>query len=360
MEIKSHVRLSEKTSFGIGGEAFAYTEPKNENEIQRFTNIAKQNNKPIFVLGTGSNLLIADEGFDGYVLRLKQSSVELSELETCTRLQAAAGTLWDDVVRTACAENLSGIEALSGIPSTAGAAIVQNIGAYGQEIADSVEFVEVYDTENNTFRRINKEELNFGYRRSALKLCSNNQLIVTRISLLLTRYSEKHAIKLASDRKLSNILERKPPTANEFRAIIMETRASRSMLGNAADENARGAGCFFKNPEISYEEYEKFCSRSPITKEVPSFPALTSCKLSAAYLVERSGFKRGFCKGRVGLSEHHALVIINRGGATCAEVVDFAQDIQNAVYSEFGIKLLPEVRFLGVNGIKTDFLTIIP
>jgi UDP-N-acetylmuramate dehydrogenase len=259
----------------------------------------------------------------------------------------AAGEEWDDFVARAVGEGCAGIECLSGIPGLVGGTPVQNVGAYGQEVSETISTVEALDRQSLQLKKFTNEECGFGYRSSIFNTAEREHYIILRVTFWLRR-GGKPAIRYADLQKAFAGVNPDPSLA-EVRAVVREIRHRKAMLIVPGDDDARSAGSFFKNPIISGRQLEdleaKLRGRGLM---LPSYPAGEGHrKLPAAWLVEHAGFAKGYSQGAAGISRRHMLAIVNRGGATAADIVALKDEIQSRVFSEFGIRLQPEPMFLG-------------
>lgn len=349
--VREDVLLGEMTTLGVGGPARYLASCGSVTELRRVLQWSRQEQKPVFILGGGSNILVADSGFDGIVVKLTNSAIEYRLRGDNVSVRAGAGVDWDVFVEKSVAHGLAGIECLSGIPGLVGAAPIQNIGAYGQEVATTILSVTGVDMETFSKTRVPVADCGFGYRTSVFKTTWKS-FVVTGVEFGL----QKRDTGLAAYPDVKSRLGiDKPgaaaPTLAETRSAVLTIRSEKSMVISAEDPNRRSAGSFFLNPVLSRDDYESLCNtvrRKGIAGEVPSFPLDNDAvKLSAAWLIEHAGYQRGTSDGAVGLSTKHALAIVNNGGATADDIVRFAEKIRVAVNKEFGIELRPEPVFVG-------------
>ena len=282
-------------------------------------------------------MVIADEGFAGTVVRVMTHGVERDG----TALDVAAGEPWDDVVAAAVDGGLAGIECLSGIPGSTGATPIQNVGAYGQDVAQTVTSVRVHDRERDTVEDLPAEALGFGYRTSALRY--QDRRVVLRVRFELTAWVVGGALRSAA-RARAGGAHRAP--LHDVRAAVLDLRRGKGMVIDPEDPDSVSAGSFFTNPILDGEAFEALVGRSEA--EPPRFPEPHGrVKTSAAWLIERAGFHKGDTRGNVGISTKHSLALINRGGATTTELVAFAREIADGVRERFGVDLDPEPIFVG-------------
>lgn len=339
--IQENVLLAPLTTLGIGGAAHFFAEAVSESELIAAMEFAETRDLPVFILGGGSNVLVSDEGFSGLVIRVAIKGIEWNETVT-----AGAGEGWDDFVRQCVERNLAGVECLSGIPGLVGGTPVQNVGAYGQEVSETIRQVRVFDRQTKRIVELSNAECGFSYRASIFNSTERNRYVVLAVSFALKANGEP-ALRYPDVKNFFAGRNDKPSLA-EVRQAIIEIRSRKGMVIVPNDLDCRSAGSFFKNPVISAEAFAKL--ESAIGERPPSFPAGDDkVKVPAAWLIERAGFQRGYAKGRAGISSKHTLAIINRGNATAQEVLDLVAEIQAHVQAEFGIALLPEPVFIGFN-----------
>ncbi|MBR4984844.1 MAG: UDP-N-acetylmuramate dehydrogenase [Proteobacteria bacterium] len=351
--IENHV-LSSYTTMGIGGNARKYIEAASVEELVEALKIAKEEALPVFVLGEGSNVLIDSKGFMGCVIRPMMRQVDWQpQSDGSTLVTVGAGVRFDDIVAESCRRNLGGIEALSGIPGSAGGSLVQNIGAYGQEISEvfvSAEAVDIHDGESI---RLMPANLEFAYRHTALKT-ADNPFVITSLTLRLVPFDADKAAARCAAHGFKKMALTKPQSASALRSIVLETRRSKAMCYDRDDVNTHSVGSFFVNPVVPGEDAQRINAASIIKnhKPMPSFPAEGGkTKLSAAWLIEQAGFNKGYSLRGAALSDYHCLAIINRLNATSDDVIALAQDIVTRVYLQFRVELQPEVVYLSPNGI---------
>jgi len=347
MLIQENVPLAPLTTIGVGGVARYFAEARTISEVSEAVNFSRSRNIPLFVLGGGSNLVISDDGWPGLVLKIGISGIEENIRRDQASFDVGAGEEWDKFVARAVARKCAGIECLSGIPGSVGGTPVQNVGAYGQEVAETITSVLAFDLRDHQVRELCNEACGFSYRCSIFNTSERGRFIILRVTYALRPGGEPR-IEYADLKKYFAGWKEKPPLA-ETRDAVRKIRASKGMLISPGDDDRHSAGSFFKNPILTTEQYQAL-SRKAAAKhlQIPSYPALDALKkVSAAWLVEHSGFSKGFSHGRVGISRKHALAIVNRGVATAAEIVAFKEQIQQRVEDIWGIRLEPEPVFVG-------------
>ncbi len=344
--ISKNIPLSSLTTIAVGGPADYLACPRNESEIQETLQFAKSLSLTVYALGGGSNILASDAGFRGMLLRpaCKEISI-LSQDSNETIIKAEAGALWDDVAAFSVNANATGIECLSGIPGNAGAAPVQNIGAYGQEIASSLLAVNAIEISSGKTSRILGENCQFAYRQSLFKTEWKGRFLITSIELKL-KTNGQASIRYGDLTEHLKLSANDPaPSLEAVRQAVLEVRKRKSMTNDPSDPNSRSAGSFFLNPIIPESIANNLKAAYP---EMPIYPAPQGfLKLSAAWLINHAGFEKGFKMGQAGLSEKHVLALINRGSAKAEELIILSEAIQQGVYHKFGVKLEPEPNLLG-------------
>lgn len=330
------------TTFKVGGAARLFVKANSESEVVEAFSWATENNIPIFVLGGGSNILVSDNGFDGLVLQINLKGIELKG----NKVIAAAGEDWDDFVKYCVENNLAGIECLSGIPGLVGGTPIQNVGAYGQEVSETIEKVKVFDRKTCQIVELSNEECKFSYRTSIFNTTEKNRFIVLAVTFNLLENGEP---KIAY-KDLKEPFNNRKPTLIELREMVCKIRAEKAMLVRQGGLDSQSAGSFFKNPIV---EKEKLNDLQEVAKtlnisNVPSFSYdENSVKIPAAWLIEKSGFHKGYQKANAGLSTKHTLALTNRGNATAEEIIALKNEIQQKVRETFQIELHPEPIFLG-------------
>jgi UDP-N-acetylmuramate dehydrogenase len=352
MQVQENIPLAPLTTFRIGGPARFFIEAKSIAEVEESVRYARTEGLPLFILGGGSNLVVADSGWPGLVLKIGITGIERragAADDDSALLDAGAGESWDRFVSHAVMAHCAGVECLSGIPGSVGGTPVQNVGAYGQEVSNTIESVTVFDLKDNQVRELCREACGFSYRSSIFNTTERGRFIILRVTYALTPGGEPY-LEYADLKRHFEGRETAPNLA-ETREAVRHIRARKGMLIVEGDPDCRSAGSFFKNPVLSEDQHEDLKKRADAKKlTIPSYPALEMRqKVSAAWLVEHSGFARGYGLGCAGISSKHALAIVNRGGATAAEILALKDQIQQRVEEIWGVRLEPEPVFVGIN-----------
>jgi UDP-N-acetylmuramate dehydrogenase len=335
LNLRENVPLAPFTTFRIGGPARFFAEAQAESDVVEAVAYAVAHGLPLFLLGGGSNLLVPDEGYSGLVLQMKISGVvELGD----GLFEVGAGAVWDDFVDYALAANCAGVECLAGIPGSAGGTPVQNVGAYGQEVSETIVGVRAFDRQTQGFVDLTKEACNFRYRASLFNTDERNRYVVASVRFQLHTKGEP-TLKYADLQR--HFAGRPAPTLAEVAAAVREIRRGKGMLLVEGDPDTRSAGSFFKNPIVASIRLPQIAMQASMsTTEIPHWNAGSDhIKLPAAWLLEQSGFVKGFGVGRVGISSRHTLALVNRGGATFADVLRMEAEIVDGVQRKFGIRL---------------------
>jgi UDP-N-acetylmuramate dehydrogenase len=338
LRIERNVPLGLLTTIGIGGPAKYFVRATTVDEVREVVAWAADQGEELFVLAGGSNLVIADEGFDGVVMQIALSGITVeSEDPTSVIVRVAAGERWDDFVAMAAANEWAGVECLSGIPGSTGATPIQNVGAYGQEVSETIIRVEVLERDTSRVVTLTNWDCGFSYRNSVFKSAAKDRYVVLGVTFRLTP-NGKPAVRYPELEKL--VGEHSP--LQEVRDAVIAVRRRKAMVIDPADPDTRSDGSFFMNPVIARAEFDRLAHR-----DMPHYPSGDQVKLSAAWLIEHAGYHKGWTFGNVGLSSKHTLAIVNRGGGTAREVVELMRLIQTKVREEFGVELHPEPNFIG-------------
>jgi UDP-N-acetylmuramate dehydrogenase len=347
MVITENVPLAPLTTLKVGGAARYFIEATSTAEVSQAVEFSKSADLPLFILAGGSNLVISDAGWPGLVLKVGITGINHRHGHDEVIFEAGAGEDWDKFVGMVVAHNIAGIECLSGIPGSVGASPVQNVGAYGQEVSNTIESVVALDLRDGQVHELSNQDCGFSYRTSIFNSTERGRYIILQVNYSLKHGAEAY-VAYADLKKYFAGWSEKPTLAN-VRDAVRKIRAGKGMLITAGDDDCRSAGSFFKNPILSADQYQALTARAAAKNlQIPSYPALDAQKkVSAAWLVEHSGFSRGYGNGPVGISRKHALAIVNRGNATAADIVAFKQDVQQRVEEIWGILLEPEPVFVG-------------
>ncbi len=345
LQLSANVPLAPLSTLGIGGPARWFVRATSAEAVAEAHAWSADRDVALFVLGGGSNLVLADEGFDGLVLQIGLSGIHVSTAGAETVITAAAGESWDAVVGDAVARGLAGIECLSGIPGTVGGTPIQNVGAYGQEVGHVIDAVDVFDRREQRMTRLTTAECGFTYRMSRFKRDDAGRFVVCEVSLRLRPGAPTVTYPDVVDHLARAGMT--VPTVADVRAAVLAIRRRKGMVIDPADPDTRSVGSFFMNPIVPRATYERIAA-AHADGGVPSFVMQNDeVKIPAAWLIEHSGFARGHVEGRVGLSTKHPLAVINCGGATARDVLVFAGRIKHQVIDRFGVWLRPEPVFVG-------------
>jgi UDP-N-acetylmuramate dehydrogenase len=350
-KIQENVPLAPLTTLGVGGAARYFAAATSEHEIHEALDFAAHQ-LPIFILGGGSNLVVADAGFPGLVLRVALHGVQTFAAGDQVLVTAAAGEDWDSLVAHCVMQGWAGIECLSGIPGSVGGTPVQNVGAYGQEVSETIVTMRALDRQRGQIVELSNAECAFGYRRSRFNSTERERFIVLQVTYRL-RVNGVPALQYADVQRFF-LHSTDPPTLAKVREAILTIRRRKAMVIDPADPDTRSAGSFFKNPvvpEAAFAELATAMQAAGLLKAEQFIPhyllANGQVKLLAAWLIERAGFTKGYTRGRVGLSSKHTLALVNRNKATAAEVIALMREIQDCVQAQFGVPLVPEPVFVG-------------
>ena len=333
--------LSQYTSLRVGGPATKIVQVSTEAEI--IAAIEEAGNTPLLIMGGGTNVLIADKGFDGTVIRISNNSVQ-AEVDACSgaTLTIGAGENWDDFVALTIERGFAGLETLSGIPGTVGAAPIQNIGAYGHEVSEFITRVRTYDRKEKALKTFTNSECEFSYRNSHFK-AHPGRYVVLEVQFQIRIGEESDPITyLELARKLGVQLGDHAPVIATRKAVL-ELRASKGMLLSADDHDSWSAGSFFTNPIVSQQEADS------LPDAAPKWPLIDGrVKISAAWLIENAGMHKGDEVGGARISTKHVLALTNAGDATASDIAQLAKRARDQVKEKFGITLEAEVNLVGV------------
>ena len=345
--IQENVPLAPFTTLQVGGPARYFAEATSEDDVRDTVEFARTKGLSLFVLGGGSNLLVADAGWPGLVLKLAIAGITRQQEGSAVLFDAGAGVEWDEVVAQAVACDCAGIECLSGIPGSVGGTPVQNVGAYGQEVSETIESVRAFDIAERQIVTLSNQACGFHYRTSIFNSTQRGRFIILRVTYRLTAGGAPLMAYADLQKYFPGSVN--PPSLTEVREAVRNIRRSKGMLIVPGDPDSRSAGSFFKNPVLNEAEFQDLKRRAE-TKglTIPSYPALDAQrKVSAAWLVEHSGFNKGFTLGAAGISRKHALALINTGTARAADIERLQQEIREKVERAWGIALEREPVFVG-------------
>lgn len=341
LDIQQNVPLAPYTTLRIGGPARYFARVTTEAELLEAVTFARERSLPIFVLGGGSNLLVADSGFDGVVIHIAiDGAIDITIDGDNILYTVPAGIEWNTLVLSTCEQELSGIECLAGIPGSVGGTPVQNVGAYGQEVAETIDYVRAFDLKTNSFVVIPRRQCGFAYRRSIFNSTECGRYIVTLVGFFFNP-SKSPSLTYADLIKHFNGHQ---PNPLEVYYAVREIRRAKGMLIVEGDADSRSAGSFFKNPIVPRGTLDQIASVLGVTAEnIPRYPAADDkIKLPAAWLLEKAGFVKGYTMGNAGISSRHTLALVNRGSATAADIFALRDAIQAKVRTLFGIDLEQE------------------
>jgi UDP-N-acetylmuramate dehydrogenase len=337
------VPLAPLTTLGIGGPAQWFMRATSPDDVEAAYQWSRDNSVSLFALGGGSNLVIADSGVNALVLQIAIRGRWFSPRRVDTVVRVGAGEPWDGIVAAAVAHGLSGLECLSGIPGSVGGTPIQNVGAYGQEVSETILDVTAFDTTTGHLTTLSSAECGFGYRTSRFRRQDAGRFIVCDVTFALRdgppTLAYPDVINQVARDEISS------PTLDQVREVVLAIRRGKGMVLDESDIDTRSVGSFFTNPVVPASVQTELAARTG--GPVPGFPVSGNVKIPAAWLIEHAGFPRGYQRGHVGLSSKHPLAIINRGGAAARDVLDLAVLIKRRVADRFGISLVPEPVFVG-------------
>jgi len=348
--------LSDLTTAAVGGPAGTYVEARTEAEIIEAVRAADAAGEQLLIIGGGSNLLISDDGFPGTVLKIASEGFAVSAEDSCGGVSVVvqAGHNWDALVEHAVLHAWSGIEALSGIPGATGATPVQNVGAYGADVSQTIAAVRTWDRERNAVKTFTNSELKFGYRDSILKQTTvdgSPRYVVLTVEFQLPLGRMSAPIRYAELARVLGVGQGQRAYSNDVRREVLRLRASKGMVLDPADRDTYSTGSFFTNPIVPSSVADG------LPENAPRYPGGSDglIKLSAAWLIDHAGFGKGFgledgsvSGGRASLSTKHTLAITNRGSASAADMVAIAREVRAGVVGRSGIELHPEPLLIGL------------
>ncbi|WP_406298182.1 UDP-N-acetylmuramate dehydrogenase [Embleya sp. NBC_00888] len=342
MQPETDAPLASLTTLRLGGPARRLHTATTTDAVLATVRAADEQGIPLLVLGGGSNLVVGDDGFPGDVLRIATTGLRVDG----TDVSVEAGVPWDDVVTAAVAAGLSGIECLAGIPGSAGATPVQNVGAYGQEVAETIASVEVYDRTERAPRTLTAAECGFTYRHSVFK--GDDRYVVLRVRFRLRDDAGRSApIRYAELARTLGVEPGERVPVEAARAAVLGLRRGKGMVLDPADHDTWSAGSFFTNPILTHDAFADLTARAArhLGPDVtpPRYPSgADHVKTSAAWLIERAGFPKGYGQGRARISTKHTLALTNRGRASTEDLLSLAREVRDGVHATFGVTLINE------------------
>ena len=351
LNLQTSVPLSTYTSINLGGAARYFVRCETIPQLRLAIAQAGEQRWRVHILGGGTNTIFSDAGYDGLVVRIAMRGIDLTQEGEDTLVTAAAGEEWDPLVRFCIERKLAGIECLSGIPGLAGATPIQNVGAYGQEVSETIVRLKALDLHTMEECEFPGSECGFSYRKSRFKSRDAGRYVITEVTFRLKR-DGKPTIRYP---ELLRFMESQhgpksgEPDPGAVRSAVLALRRRKSMVIDPTDPNTRSVGSFFMNPVLSHDDYAGAVERwkmNGMTAPPTTFPTEAGLKIPAAWLVEQSGYPRGYRKGGVGVSASHSLALVNYAGST-AELLSLADDIENSVHARFGIRLEREPVIVG-------------
>lgn len=353
--VQENVPLAPFTTMGVGGPARYFVSVTTAEDALRAVRLARENSREVFILGGGSNIVVADDGFPGVVIHNQIRGFANARSGDKMLVRVGAGEIWDDFVKRAIEAGWAGLENLSGVPGSVGAVPVQNVGCYGQSAANFIKLVRAIDIQSGEIKTFTRSDCGFGYRDSIFRSGAQGKYFITEVELELTPGGEAKIVSYPDIERYFDG-QQTAPTLLEMRRAILEIRARKGMVIMPGHESYMSVGSFFKNPVISARDFdsvrglvERFSQENTgrwFWEEEGG-----AVKLAAARLVELGGFPKGFRDGKVGISPKHALAIINLGGARAHDVITFALEIQSTVREKFNVELELEAQIVGTQNI---------
>jgi UDP-N-acetylmuramate dehydrogenase len=343
MRPEEDVLLGPLTTLGVGGAARWFVRAGSAHDVAAAHRWCTQRNVPLTVLGRGSNVVVSDQGVTGLVLQMAVSGIDVAQKGDAWTVDAGAGMPWTTVVDAAVDRDLAGVECLAGIPGSVGGTPIQNVGAYGQDVSGVIDRVDAFDRATERSVRLSADACGFGYRSSRFKTVDVGRFIICAVRYVLRpgppTLTYPDVIRYFEEAGMTTV------TVADIRTAVRSIRAKKGMMLDAADPNTSSVGSFFVNPVVPDKEHVRLCDE---WGDVPAFLQPGGrMKIPAAWLIERSGFERGYMIGGVGISTKHPLAIVARDGATAAAVVALAVQVKRQVLERFGVVLQPEPKFVG-------------
>lgn len=357
--VRENVALAPFTTLGVGGPARFLVQATFEEQILNALDFAQARCCPVFVLGGGSNIVVSDSGFPGLVLRIGLRGIESIGGENGEILSVAAGEEWDAFVRYCVTRNIAGIECLSGIPGTVGGTPVQNVGAYGADVSEVILSIRALDRESRGIIELSNAACKFAYRSSLFNTTLAGRYIILRVVFALRPNGRPRLRHPDLQRCFPDSTA--IPELSEVRDAVLRIRESKAMVLHENDPDSRSVGSFFKNPILNPDAAAKVENEArgrgllDASANIPRFPSPSGqVKFPAAWFIEHAGFKKGYTRGKAGLSSKHVLALVNRGGATAQDILDLMREIRTRVHAQFQIELLPEPVFVGFRDTGID------
>ena len=331
--------LDDLTTLRLGGPAKRIVTAGTPDELVAVIRQADADGEAVLLLGGGSNLVAADAGWPGVVVQVQSHGIHVDRSGDPLQVTVAAGESWDDFVALTVEEGWSGLAAMSGVPGLAGATPVQNVGAYGSEVSDSITALRVFDRQSGQVSDWTPEQCGFGFRTSAFK--HTDRYVVLSVTFALIRSADSVPVRYLELAKRLGVEQGEAAPSKRVREVVLDLRRSKGMVLDADDHDTWSVGSFFVNP---------FVDATVAPPDCPQWTVDDHVKLSAAWLIEHAGFPRGYgLPGPVSVSTKHTLALTNRGGATTAQLLDLAREIRDGVEAKFGVRLRPEGRLVGVS-----------
>ncbi|MFC7329346.1 UDP-N-acetylmuramate dehydrogenase [Marinactinospora rubrisoli] len=347
-----NVPLARYTTLGLGGPAAAFVTARDTTELVAAVTAADAAGDALLVLGGGSNLVISDAGFPGTVVHVASQGIDLrAGADGTVRVRASAGVDWDTLVARCVAEGLSGVECLSGIPGRVGSTPIQNVGAYGQDVSETVTEVLVHDRAAGVSRTLSNADCAFSYRDSVFK--GTDRYVVCEVVFELTRSPLSRPIRYAELARTLGVRPGERVPLADAREAVLRLRRGKGMVLDPDDPDTRSAGSFFTNPLLDQDAFtelrKRVAERLGPDVEPPAYPEPDGrVKTSAAWLIDRAGFAKGHGTGPARISGKHPLALTNRGGASTADLLALAREVRAGVAEAFGVTLVNEPVMVGV------------
>lgn len=349
MRVADNAPIAPLTTLRLGGNAARLVTAEREVAVVEVVREVDARGEPLFVLGGGSNVVVADAGFDGTVLRMGTHGRAMTTEGDRVHVTVQAGERWDLFVDSVVDEGLAGVECLAGIPGLVGAVPMQNVGAYGQDVSETIVRLRAYDRQLRKVVELDHDACGFAYRSSVFR--GKDRYVILDVTFALERTREGRPIRYAELARALGIAEGERAPLSTVRGTVVELRRKKGMVLDPSDPDTTSAGSFFTNPILSAEALAALRDRAPDGAAMPVFPESDGrFKVSAGWLIEHAGFPKGFALdgGRVAVSSKHALALVNRGGASTEELVALARRIRDGVRARFGVTLENEPVFVGV------------